>query len=92
MEKSSWNNVHSTLVCSSLRIPLGWSTEGGRRLSEPLAYLAMHVDDVLMIGDNQLCQLLKKLLSQVFPIDDWETDAFEYIGSYSPTSRSKRTP
>eukprot|EP00439_Symbiodinium_sp_Y106_P083456 s160_g23.t1 len=61
---------------------IGWDTDGGRKLSAPLAYLAVHVDDVLLIGERGLCKLLRELLSKTFPIDDWETNAFEYIGSY----------
>ena len=56
--------------------------EGDRVLSEPVGYLAVHVDDVLLIGEGKMCSLLKELLSKVFPIDDWESGAFEYIGSF----------
>ncbi|CAE7621529.1 GIP [Symbiodinium sp. CCMP2592] len=61
---------------------LGRDADGEFRLTEPIAYLAVHVDDVLLIGNDEICQLLKKLLSKVFPIDDWESGAFEYIGSF----------
>ncbi|CAE7724502.1 GIP [Symbiodinium sp. CCMP2592] len=51
-------------------------------LSEPIAYIAVHVDDVLLVGGPGVCQSVKDLLSKAFPIDGWETDAFEYIGSF----------
>ena len=54
----------------------------GDAVSEPIAYIAVHVDDVLLIGGAGVCKTLKDLLSKAFPIDGWETDAFEYIGSF----------
>ena len=55
-------------------------TEGGD--VRPVAYLAVHVDDLLLIGERQLCQRLRQELSRRFPVDDWELQKFEYIGSY----------
>ena len=48
----------------------------------PLAYLGVHVDDVLLIGEQKLCDVLKTELSECFPIRDWETEKFDYVGSY----------
>ena len=50
-------------------------------LGKPEAYVAVHVDDLLMIGDKELNRQLKKALSEAFPVDDWEDDSFEYTGS-----------
>ena len=51
-------------------------------LDPPMAYLGVHVDDVLLVGDGGLCELLKTELSRQFPIQDWEEDKFDYVGSY----------
>ena len=56
--------------------------EGEVKLGAPEAYLGIHVDDILLIGDDELCQLLKKKLSDTFPIQEWESNAFDYVGSY----------
>ena len=48
----------------------------------PEAYIAVHVDDLLLIGREDLCESLKTELNKAFPIDDWETGSFEYIGSF----------
>ncbi|CAE6922017.1 RE2 [Symbiodinium sp. CCMP2592] len=47
----------------------------------PEAYVAVHVDDLLMVGDRELNRQLKDALSKAFPVDDWEDDSFEYMGS-----------
>ncbi|CAE7293046.1 RE1 [Symbiodinium sp. CCMP2592] len=49
---------------------------------KPQAYLGVHVDDILLIGNDGLCTLLKRELSKRFPIDEWETNSFDYVGSY----------
>ncbi|CAE7225449.1 RE2 [Symbiodinium sp. CCMP2592] len=56
--------------------------EGRRVLREPEAYMGVHVDDVLLVGDNDLCRLIQKELSAQFPIKEWESGSFEYVGSY----------
>ena len=48
--------------------------------TKPVAYFAVHVDDVLVVGQEEICELLKQELSQVFPIDEWEGESFDYIG------------
>ena len=52
----------------------------------PECYVAVHVDDLLMIGDKSLNSQLKVAFSKTFPVDDWEDDAFEYTGSYFEVS------
>ena len=49
---------------------------------KPQAYLGVHVDDILLIGKDSLCACLKKELSKQFPIDEWETGSFDYVGSF----------
>ncbi|CAE7244327.1 RE1 [Symbiodinium sp. KB8] len=49
---------------------------------EPLAYLAVHVDDVLLIGPKDLRRTLQERISALFPVQEWEEGAFDYIGSY----------
>ncbi|CAE7700485.1 GIP [Symbiodinium sp. CCMP2592] len=56
--------------------------EGRQVLREPEAYIGVHVDDVLLVGDNDLCRLIQKELSAEFPIKEWESGSFEYVGSY----------
>ena len=59
-----------------------YDEEGQPRLGVPEAYLGVHVDDVLLVGDGALCDLLKRQLSSEFPIQEWEEEKFEYVGSY----------
>ena len=60
----------------------GEDANGSKILDPPSAYLGVHVDDVLLIGESGLCELLKTELSRQFPIQDWEADKFDYVGSY----------
>ena len=39
----------------------------GITLREPEAYIGVHVDDVLLVGENGLCELIRKELSGQFP-------------------------
>ncbi|OLQ03765.1 Copia protein [Symbiodinium microadriaticum] len=61
---------------------LSYDEESQPRLGAPEAYLGVHVDDVLLVGDGALCDLLKCQLSSEFPIQEWEEGKFEYVGSY----------
>ena len=54
----------------------------GDDCSTPLAYVGVHVDDLLVIGPRDLVDFVKCKLSEKFPGDDWETDHFDYIGSH----------
>ena len=49
---------------------------------EPLAYLAIHVDDILVVAPHKVNQTLREKISDLFPVDDWIADAFEYTGSF----------
>ena len=52
----------------------------------PAAYVGVHVDDLLVIAPHLLVEAIKSKLSQTFPVDDWENDTFEYIGSHVAVS------
>ena len=52
---------------------------------EPVAYVAAHVDDLLVIADKEVNQKVREQLSKLFPVDDWELDEFDYIGSHVST-------
>ena len=52
------------------------------RDEQPQAYLCIHVDDLLVIGPRELATKLRQALSQVLPIEEWEENAFDYIGSH----------
>ncbi|CAE7232220.1 RE2 [Symbiodinium sp. CCMP2456] len=56
--------------------------DGVKFLRAPEAYIGVHVDDVLLVGDDQLCGLIKEKLSEQFPIREWESESFDYVGSY----------
>ncbi|CAE7204839.1 RE1 [Symbiodinium microadriaticum] len=51
-------------------------------LGPPQAYLGVHVDDVLLVGLRSLCEVIKAKISERFPICDWETEKFDYVGSF----------
>ncbi|CAE7827512.1 GIP, partial [Symbiodinium sp. CCMP2456] len=48
----------------------------------PRAYVGVHVDDLLVVGPRSLSKLIRETLSSTFPVDDWEIDDFDYIGSH----------
>ncbi|CAE7585010.1 GIP [Symbiodinium sp. CCMP2592] len=58
-------------------------------LGTPEAYLGVHVDDVLLVGKRALCEVLKKAISERFPIRDWEADSFDYVGSLIDIQKDK---
>ena len=60
-------------------------------LGPPLCYVAVHVDDLLVIGQREVSAKVKEGLSRVFPVEDWEQDAFEYIGSYIEVKENEVT-
>ncbi|CAJ1372219.1 unnamed protein product [Effrenium voratum] len=43
--------------------------------------LVNHVDDILLAAPKEEIKELQKSLSEIFPISEWESDTFEYIGS-----------
>ena len=48
----------------------------------PKVYVGVHVDDLLVVGPRVLSNLVRENLSATFPVDDWEIDDFDYIGSH----------
>ena len=50
--------------------------------SEPAAYAGVHVDDILVAGDKKMSEAIRNALSSIFPVDDWEINSFDYIGSH----------
>ena len=63
--------------------------DDGEASGEPLAYLAVHVDDVLLIGPRDLRRVLQERISALFPVQEWEEGAFDYIGSYIEVTRDE---
>ena len=55
-------------------------TAGGF-LGEPVGYIGCHVDDILIAAPKSLQGAVQKALSGTFPIDEWEEDEFEFLGS-----------
>ena len=61
--------------------------QDNEQIEEPIGYLAVHVDDLLLIGEEGPCEALRKELSKKFPVADWEINQFEYIGSFIEVSK-----
>ena len=55
--------------------------DGGFR-GEPIAYLGSHVDDLIIAAPRSCRDSLQQALSATFPIDSWENDSFEFLGSH----------
>ncbi|CAE7707470.1 GIP [Symbiodinium sp. CCMP2592] len=52
------------------------------RRGTPRAYLCIHVDDLLVVGPRKLAVKLRETLSLHLPIEEWEENSFDYIGSH----------
>ncbi|CAE7565416.1 RE1 [Symbiodinium sp. CCMP2592] len=59
--------------------------EGKRGTGPPLCYAAVHVDDILLVGPRALRASVQEQLSKCFPVDEWEEDVFDFIGSHIET-------
>eukprot|EP00439_Symbiodinium_sp_Y106_P067451 s481_g11.t1 len=83
-DSKKWKVVQSTLDHCIFMVQEVLPGKDGEEetLGSPQAYLGVHVDDVLMVGKRGLCEVLKAEISEKFPIRDWETEKFEYVGSY----------
>ncbi|OLQ05449.1 Copia protein [Symbiodinium microadriaticum] len=55
----------------------------------PLCYAAVHVDDILLAGPRSLNRLVQEQLSHCFPVEEWETDSFDFIGSHIEVFRDE---
>ena len=47
----------------------------------PIAFIGCHVDDILVAAPGSIQKKIQKGLSGVFPIEEWEEDEFEFLGS-----------
>ncbi|CAE7261564.1 RE2 [Symbiodinium sp. CCMP2592] len=48
---------------------------------KPLGYVGSHVDDLLVIAGKVVNKLIQAALSKTFPIDKWEEDHLDYVGT-----------
>ncbi|CAE7900046.1 RE1, partial [Symbiodinium sp. KB8] len=55
--------------------------KNGKFEGRPLAYVGSHVDDLLIIAGKKVNKLVQGALSSIFPIDKWEENHLDYIGS-----------
>ena len=54
---------------------------GGSFVGQPRGYIGTHVDDLLVIAPTSISSMIELALSQAFPIDEWESELFNYLGS-----------
>ena len=47
----------------------------------PKGYVGTHVDDLLVIASTSTSRLIEEALAQAFPIGEWESELFNYLGS-----------
>ena len=59
--------------------------KGEREDGHPLCYAAVHVDDILLVGSKTTRDTVQEQLSKCFPVDEWEQDVFDFIGSHVET-------
>ena len=83
-DNAKWKVVQSTLDHCIFMVQqvLVYEGQDDEVLGSPQAYLGVHVDDVLLVGRKDLCEVLKDEISARFPIRDWEAERFDYVGSY----------
>ena len=55
--------------------------QNGKFVGSPIGYVGTHVDDLLVVAPGSVSELIQGALSKEFPIDDWETQLFNYLGS-----------
>ena len=48
----------------------------------PAAYIAIHVDDLRIVAPPGTNRYLQNQIGKLFPVDGWEEDEFDYIGSH----------
>ncbi|CAE7634004.1 RE2 [Symbiodinium sp. CCMP2592] len=56
-----------------------WNNE--EFIGSPIAYVGCHVDDLLVAGPRSVRKKIEEALSVVFPIESWEEEEFEFLGS-----------
>ncbi|CAE7207103.1 GIP [Symbiodinium sp. CCMP2592] len=47
----------------------------------PRAYIGIHVDDLIILAPREVRLALQEKISALFPVDSWESEEFDYIGS-----------
>ena len=45
----------------------------------------VHVDDILLVCDKKVRDLIQRQLSECFPVEEWDNDTFDFIGSHAET-------
>ena len=53
----------------------------GKFVGKPKGYVGTHVDDLLVIASTSVSKLIEDALGQAFPIGEWESELFNYLGS-----------
>ena len=53
----------------------------GKFAGEPKGYVGTHVDDLLVIASTSTSRLIEDALGEAFPVGDWESELFNYLGS-----------
>lgn len=53
--------------------------------------LFTHVDDIMVMAENGLDGAIKDAIAKHFPIDEWESDSFEYVGCEYKVEKDKVT-
>ena len=53
----------------------------GKFSGAPRGYIGTHVDDLLVIASTSTSKLIEEALGQAFPIGEWESELFNYLGS-----------
>ena len=55
--------------------------KGDDYVGKAIGYIGTHVDDILVIAPKSISTKIKEGLSKTFPIEKWEVDHLDYIGS-----------
>ena len=53
----------------------------GGFVGRPRGYIGTHVDDLLVIAPTSTSRLIEKALGHAFPVGEWESELFNYLGS-----------
>ncbi|CAE7506621.1 GIP [Symbiodinium sp. CCMP2592] len=53
----------------------------GKFSGKPIGYVGSHVDDLLIVAGRKVNKLIQEALSRAFPIEKWEENHLDYIGS-----------
>ena len=53
----------------------------GQSVGKPIGYVGSHAEDMLIVAGRKVNKLIQHALSQAFPINKWEENHLDYIGS-----------